>query len=325
MGSRADKIPLARVKFNIIPEGVKADFKEEAFDTLVVEDPELPHIQRLYTDCFYSVFQRNPTDNISQYKTEISANARKAECSLRLFMLANMVGHTIHEGAVITNTQKARAAKFHAKLLTGERSIKRAGMYQAMCRERFGTFSLKSLSVLLDKEDKDDIGDKLYLSELTAAKWVVRHKIFSGADSCAALYSAEELQLCPEWLALEVTYNNLILTPYIERTLKKGTEAIERHRHSAFQTHTFYKRHLNHQKMAWIARQRMLPAVLKQVLNHFSLREDDILYPREPVTDVMGFWLRLALTIRQYHCWLYLNGEPSFFTPRRSETLVRRS
>jgi hypothetical protein len=66
-----------------------------------------------------------------------------------------------------------------------------------------------------------------------------------------------------------------------------------------------------------------MPEALKQVLSAFNHKPDDFLYPREPVTDPMKFWFHLALAIRHYHCWLYLNNEPSYFTPRRNANLTK--
>lgn len=316
MGSRADKIPLNRVKFDVVPDA----FRQDAFE---MDDPELPQLQRIYADCFHSVFHRNPTDNISLYKDVVATNARKASCSVRMFMLANMVAHEVHEAEVIKHREKARSATFRAKLLTGDLSIKRAEMYQQMCSDRYGTFSLSSLVVLTDSEDKPELETIMLHSEVTAALWVVRYKIFNGGAAEAMLYESTELQLAPEWLALEQSYFDLILKPYAEHKLR-STEAIERHRFNVFQTHTYYKRHLTHQRNAWLTRQHILPAVVQKVVNAFGLHADDFLYPREPVKNAMNFWKAFALTVRHYHCWLYLNDEPSYFTPRRNET-PRRS
>lgn len=317
MGSRAGKVPLDRITFDIVPEKFRAD-------VLDVDDPELPHLQRLYTDCFHSVFHRNPTDNISRFTKEVAVNARKARCSVRMFMLANMVAHTVHEDAVIKNSDKGRAATFRAKLLTGDFSIKRAKTYQEMCHNQFGTFSLSSLAVLADSEDADDLDATMLRSEITAAQWLVRYRIFHSGPAEPLLYESEELQLAPEWLAIEESYINLILKPFVNHTIK-GSDAVERHRFSVVQTHGFYKRHLTNQRLAWLARQSIMPQAVQAILSTFNLRPDDLLYSSVPVNDPMTFWRSLASTIRHYHCWLFLNGEPSYFTPRRNETLQRRS
>ena len=316
MGSRADKVPLDRVKFDIVPE----NFRQEAFD---MDDPELPHLQRLYCDCFLSVFHKNPTDNITQFRSEVAINARHSDCSVRMFILSNMVAHRVHEQGVITNTNKQRAALFRAKLLTGDLSIKRAKTYQEMCHDQYGTFSLTSLAVLTDTDDKDDMESTMLRSEVTAAKWLVRYKIFNGGPGVEETYKQVELELAPEWLAIEQTYIDLILKPYIAREIK-GSDALERHRFNVVQTHGHYKRHMSNQRLAWISRQRILPQAVQQVVSAFHHRPDDFLYPRDPVTNPMEFWQTFALTLRHYHCWLYITGQSSYFTPRRNEKLIAR-
>lgn len=314
MGSRADKVPLDRVKFDIVPE----NFRQEAFD---MDDPELPHLQRLYCDCFLSVFHRNPTDNISQFRQEVATNARLAECSVRMFILSNMVAHRVHEESVVGHTNKLRSAVFRSKLLTGDLSVKRAKTYQEMCHEQYGTFSLTSLAVLTDTDDKEDMEATMLRSEITAAKWFIRYKIFNSGDGAEQMYQNVELELSPEWLAIEQTYIDLILNPYVARKIK-GTDAVERHRFNVVQTHGYYKRHLSNQRLAWISRQRILPEAVKHIVSAFHHRPDDFLYPRDPVTNPMDFWLSFAYTVRHYHCWLYLTGQSSYFTPRRNEKLM---
>lgn len=321
MGSRLDKVTLDRIQFHLVPEAFDKEAFNMAFD---VDDPELPYLQRLYADCFTSVFHKNPTDNVSRFKAEIAANARKAECSVRMFMLANMTAHRVHEKEVVVNTEKLRAARFTASLLKGELSIKRAKMYQAMCKDQFGTFSLTSLAILTDTDDKEELEATMLRSEITAAQWLVRYKIFNSTIGEMSMFASEELQLAPEWLAIEDTYVELVMRPYVAKTIR-GTEALERHRFNAFQVHGHYKSHIASQRLAMIARQRIMPEAVKHVLGSFNHHPDDFLYPREPVLKPMEFWKRLALTIRHYHCWLYINGEPSYFTPRRIETLPSRS
>lgn len=314
MGSRLDKVPLDRLTFDIVPKS----FRLEAFE---MDDPELPHLRRLYTDCYMSVFRKNPVGNAFLAKEAIAANARRAKCSVRMFLLANMVAHKVHQAEIIEHTEKARPSTFNPKSLATKFSVKRAEKYQAMCADEFGTFSLTSLAVLTDSEDKDDMESIMLNSEITAARWIVRYKIKNGGPPEQPMYESEELRLAPEWLAIEDSYINLILRPYIDRKIK-STEAIEQHRFNVFQVHCYYKRHLNHQKLAFTTRQRILPEALKHVMSAFNHRPGDFLHPRTPVTDLMGFWKSLGLTIRHYHCWLYLEGEQSYFTPRRNEVLI---
>jgi len=318
MGSRADKVPLNRVRFNILPE----KFRQHIYD---LDDPELPFLQRIYSDCYLTVFHRNPTDNVGQYKEKVAANARAASCSLRMFILANMVAHEVHEQEVIEHTEKMRSAPFRVKLLTGDFAVKRAQTYQQLCRDRYGSFTLKSLDVLTD-EDRHPADSVMERNETTAALWLVRFKIFKGVQrdpTFLAFYEAKEFELDPEWLALEENYERLIFNPHTKK--QTGTEAVRRHRFNVGMVLGHYKKHPALAREAWLARQEVLPATLSTVLSRFAYRPEDFLYPRDPITDIMGFWLELGMVIRHNQCWKYLEGEPSLFGPRRNETLVRRS
>ena len=325
MGSRADKVPVDRVQFDIVPK----EFVKNRYD---MHDPELPHLQRLYTDCYSTVFHLNPTDNVQQYKKEIAANALKANCSLRLFMLANMVAHQLHDGLVIKNTQRQRSARFTVKQLAGELSLKRAAMYQEMCQERYGVFSLSSLAVLVDSDNKDTLEDTMLRSEVTAANWLVRFRIFNSQPLEVPMYDSIEQQLAPEWLAIEQSYMTHILKPHIESG-RRATPVLERHRYSVWQTHQYYKKRVSEQRIVWLARQAIFPEAVRQVCATFSLHADDLLHPRvytldpveNPNKSPLDYWRTLALAIRHYHCWLYLGGAPSYFTPRRNAVLTRGS
>ena len=325
MGSRAHKVPLDRLKFDLTPKDAPEEFQNSLRgEALDADDPELPHLQRLYTDCHVSVFRTPPTDTVTRFKNQIAINAQKAQCSVRMFILANMVAHSIHEQVVIANTQKARAARFSAQLLSGSLSVKRAETYQEMCHDRFGTFSLTSLAVLDDNDNKDMLADTMLHSEITAARWLVRYKIFNGGAPELLLYESEEPQLAPEWLAIEQTYIDTILFPR-EKGLLKTSGAVERHRADARRTHAYYKRHTSSQRLAFLARQSIMPEAVRQVVSLFNHVPSDFLYPRETITEPMAFWKDIGLTIRHYHCWLYLNGEPSYFTPRSYKMPPRRS
>jgi len=319
MGSRRDKVPLDKIRFDIVPA---EKWREHTYD---MEDPELPYLQRLYCDCFVTVFRRNPLDNVGRFKNEIAANAMKAKCSVRMFMLANMVAHEVAEKEIVAHTEKQRSAAFRVKLLTAPFSIKRAEAYEQLCSERYGTFGIKSLSVLTG-EDKDPLEQGMAHSEQTAAQWIVRHKVHTGTprdDALRALYESEEIQLQPEWLALEETYEALILKPFLEKAY--GSQLEQRHRFSVVQVYKHYKKNPSIGRNAWLTRQSIMREVLLNVISSFGYQPSDFLYPREPVRKPMDFWLELAYTIRQNHCWRHIQGEPSFFTPKRHEAQLRRS
>lgn len=319
MASRVDKLPLDKLRFDILPE----KFRVHSYAIHEMEDPELPYLQRLFCDCYASVFGKNPTENISRYKDLIAAGARKVPCSVRMFIMSNMVAHEVHEATVIEHTEKNRAARFTGKLLTGKLAVKRATEYQEMCQERFGTFSLKSLEVVTDT-DKDSLEETMFNSESTVGNWIVAYKIHARAprlETILALYADKELALAPEWLALEETYTEHVIRPYLDK--KTGSETLQRHRFNVWQAHAQYKNRISIGRNAWLARQQILAKTVATVVSNFGYRPGDFLYPREPITDMFTFWMELGGVIRHNHCWRFLRGEPSYFTARRE--IVRPS
>ncbi len=319
MASRDGKLPLDKLRFDILPE----KFRIHSYAINEMDDPELPYLQRLFCDCYASVFNRNPTENVSRYKDEIAAGARKVPCSVRMFILSNMIAHEVHEGTLIEHTEKNRAARFTGKLLTGGLAVKRAKEYQDMCQERFGTFSLKSLEVLTNT-DKDSLEETMYNSEFTAGNWIVAYKIHNRAprlETILALYADKELSLAPEWLALEPTYTEHIIRPYLDK--KTGSEALQLHRFNVWDCHARYKNRITVGRNAWLARQQILAKAVSTVISTFGYKPADFLYPREPITDMFTLWMELATVIRHNHCWRFLGGEPSYFTARRE--IVRPS
>ncbi len=313
MGTREGKVPLDRIRFDILPP----NYREHTLASYQLTDPELPYLQRLFCDCYKSVFHRNPTENISRYKDEIARNANKVPCSVRMFLLANMVAHEIGQGVVVGHTEKARASKFKGILLTGALSIRRAQQYQKTCQDRYGTFSLKSLEILAN-DDKDPIEGTMLRSETTAGIWLVNYKIRYRAprlEALAALYEDMELHLDPEWLALDDNYAETVLKPYVDR--KTGTEVLQRHRFNAFHVHARFKRRPSLGRNAWLARQDILRDAVRAVLDNFGYAPGDFLYTREPVTNMPDFWLELGKVIRHNHCLRFINGEPSYYATRR--------
>lgn len=312
MGSRAGKIPLSKLKFNILPKNI-----EPLINVIDIDDPDSCNLTGLYATCYRSVFEKQPLkkDSVTRYKNEIFANAAAAGCSLRMFMLANMQAHVVHEETKIEHTDCAIAAPFIAKHLATARSVKRAKTYEEMCRNKFGTFSANHVSLLTGGEGLTELEHKMQNSELIIAREIVRFKIFSSEPFEKRVFDNVELELAPEWLALDAFYLEHVLTPYLAN--KRGNEAIRAHRFKVIQVIGHYKKHLSEQKHAWAVRQAQLPAVVTQLLNTFGYRPDSFMYPDTAVTDIVEFWKKLSLAIRHNHCLRFLDGEPSLFAARR--------
>jgi len=317
MGSKLDKVPLDKVLWNIVPE----NYGVEAYG--YADDLEQPHLRRLYEDCYRSVFGELPKDAslVSLHQRAIVKNAMAAECSVRLFMLACMVAHKMVQEDVVRHTEKLEASNFSAVSLTKPGAVSKAIAYKEVCAREFGTYSPTSLLILAkernEKSQFESFLDGLLSSEITAAKNLIQYKIHHSGPWEQAAYESDELSLSPHWLALEEDYVNKVLNPYLENPKrKKVSRAIYDHRYNVLDTIKFLKKNPSYAKTLWLWRQQIMPKAVLAVLRYFNLRTDDFLYSRNPVRKTMDFWKTLALAIRHYHCWLYVQGLPSFFTRR---------
>ena len=319
MGLRAGKITLDKLRFEIAPKKLSEHWKEHP---ITYDDPEAPMLLSLYRDCYMTVFSKYPptADNPHQVKEDIVRHARAAGCSVRLFILANMVAQAVHEEIIQKHTEKARPTRFHASLLKGKRALTRAEKYAQACKDRFGTFSVSSLATLQSKEmERDEVQSQMLNSEITAGQFVVRHKIHHGGPPFEALYAETEFHLHPNWLAIEPSYKTTILDPYLKN--RTGDESLKDHRFSVCQVIGKLKRSFAYQTLMFKRREQIMPEAVRRVLSYFDVRPQDFVCEAKAVTSPMDFWIHLGRTLQQYHCWLLLQGEPSYFKRRAAKEM----
>lgn len=308
-GSRAYKIPVSRVTFKLVPEAY-----HEAYN-IDLEDPELPHIQRSYFNCYEAVFSRSPSDDMTRFSKEVVDAARSTQCSLQMYMLAVMVGHRQAQKIRMEKTGQALPRPFRAKMLTGAVARKHANMYMEMCSNEFGTFALAAMSSLVNEDfDASTIEKKMLHSEVTAGKFIVGYKMRNGGPPWEALFDAQELTLDPYWLAIDNTYWREIFEPYQKE--KRGTEAIKQHRFSVGQVMGHLKGHRTAAINAFRARESIMGKAIVEVLNYYGYRGDDFIIDPEQITEPLEFWVFLGRAFQHFQCLLYLEGERSIFTPR---------
>lgn len=311
MGSRAGKIELSKLTFNLMPPGVRPKAKV----ALNFEDPELPHLERLYADCYQTIFRDKPKDNLSRYRDEIVKAARECATSLRMFILSNMVGHQVHQHTLMEHTERSTPRPFTAKLLSGKLARTRCEKYGKLCNKEYGTFSLTSLSTLVDEDyEKDDLSTGMLNSEITAGKFIVSYKINHGGPPYEALYEHEEFGMNQYWLAIEPSYQSTILDAH--RVKPSGSEAIRCHRYDVIQTIGYLHRNRKDQSLVFAARERIMPQAVRHVLSFFHHQPTDFLIEDAPITDPLKLWIQIGRAIQHYQCFLFLQGEPSFYARR---------
>jgi hypothetical protein len=314
MGERRHKVTIDKMVFKLVPERFGLD------DTDMGEDPELPNIERTYILCHVTVFGKRPKDKIGQYKNLVIQRFREAGCSLRLFMLANMVGYQQQSITISAKLRGEAKNYFNASHLTTKQSITRLDMYREMCRKSFGTFDIGSLDTLTEGGyAENDLEKKMLHSEITAARKMLAFKLRNGGPGYAHLYAQEELTLDPHWLATEPTYEKTVLEPH--RAGQHGTKTVNNHRHSVSQVIMQMTRKRDWAIAVFQARERIMQKAIATVLHAHGFVPIDFefdpvfIVDQKPETSheksVMEFWVYIARAIMQAHCLRFLNDEDS--------------
>jgi hypothetical protein len=305
LGPRQNVIPLTKLTFDLVPPA----FNLDTFDA--GDDPELPNIERTYVLCFKTIFNRRPQDRIGQHKKTVINLFRQAKCSLRMFMLANMVGYVEQRKTIAAVMREELEVDFRASMLAQKAALKRVSGYSSWCRKSFGTFDLSSLGTLTDEDYADSDVDSRLHSEVTAAQALVGYKIFKGGSPWSYVYQKEEIALDPFWLALEPSYFETILKPYLDGD--KGTKTQANHRFSVVQVIQQMKKQKDWAIALFQARERIMPKALGSVTHHWGFRPENFEIENKPVKDAGKFWIYLSRAIQHMECLRYVEGESSCF------------
>lgn len=303
MGRRAHT-RLSALKFRLAPK---------FGDPPPVKDPELAELQQLYTQCYLTVFGRPPPDRLDQRPKvleRLEAACQEAGCTLRMFVLASMVGHR--------ETQQAQ--KFYANMLLGPFAVKRALRYREACSREFGAFDLQSLE-LLTAAATQNLQQRLLNSEILAGQWVVGYKLRFDGPYGPRFYQEEELKLDPYWLATEGTYFELVLRENLAQPTKNS--ALARHRFKVGRLLVELKKNARgggaYAKAMFQLREAAAPEAVRRVLARYGLQPDDFTSKDQVVTDMLAFWGDLALALKNYFVARYLDGDSTVLNYLRAK------
>lgn len=306
-GSRYGRIPLSNAEFHLLPKGFKLPAVDAPFD-----DPEIPQMERVYKDCFLSVFERVPpsSDRVARLADQIVDAARRANCTVRMYFLTNMVGHRAQQQMLLKLNDRLRPTRFTSSLLVGVIAEKRVKTYAAICRKDFGTFSPAALSVVADHDvEKDSFHQRMLSSEIAAGYFIVDWKVSSGGPVEEPLYRERELTLDPAWLATEQTYIDTVITPYTAK--RCGSTLVQSHRFSVVQTITEFKKNRGLAILAFKTREDVMKKATTEVLRLMGYGVADFEIVNEPVTSTVDYWRLLGLAIQHHNCLRFYRGEPS--------------
>jgi hypothetical protein len=303
LGQRKRMVPLSRVLVQLVPKGYRVELE------MILGDPELPELERVYILCYKTIFQKLPKDKIGQNKPKLLQMVKNAECSVRLYMLTLMIAHTRQKQIVAgENPALANDRPFTAGYLTANNALSHLDLYRDMCRKEFGTFDLTALDVLTGTSHEDSNIDRLLLkSEIIAGTFVVAYKIWHGGNYLEPLFRDKELHLDPHWLAIEPDYEETVFAAHVAKA--KGTPTELRHRNSVAQVVRALKKRKDYSIGMHQARERAVRRAIPEVLNHFGYTPEDFEIENVPITRMLDFWCFVGRAISWHKCLKFVRRE----------------
>ncbi len=296
MGKRANRVPLSKAAFNFVPKRYKVNLNLED-----VDDPEYVNMNRVYTLCYLSIFNKHSAESTNEYRDQIAQNARELRCSIRLYMLAAMLGYSRHQDEVMGHTDQAYAKAMHPKFLINKRAFDYVQMYGDLCRKRFGGFTLTDLDVLHGGGvAADDVQTRILHSEIIAGKFIVAFHANRGGDVETELFQRYETALDPYWLATEPSYMTVVLEPFLKA--KTGTKVQQNHRHNVIKTIGELKRRPSIGHATHLARTMIMPQPIERVLYAYRRTADDFEIETETVTNSFTLWRAIGRALQQLYC-----------------------
>lgn len=296
MGRRGNRLTLDKATFNIVPPAFKG--RADANDD---DDPEFVYMDRVYSLCYSSIFDKHVAVSLKKHRSAIAEKAKAAKCSIRLYMLAAMMGHLRSQDEILGHTHGGYAAEMNPKHLLSSRAEEHVRIYADICRKKFGAFTIAELDMLHSGNIvTDDIQTRMLHSEVIAGKFIVAAKAKGEAEIEQALYSRYEIALDPHWLAIEPSYAELILRPFLKK--KFGNTADQHHRQATLKIVGFLKAHAAAAHAVHLARNFVMKPALSRVLDSHRRSLDDFEIEAVPVTDAVAFWKDLGRALQHVFC-----------------------
>jgi hypothetical protein len=297
MGKLAARVDVDKARFQLMPPAFMRRAEE-------IADPELDAIRVVYDACYNTVFgEKVRTGNFFKHKHDIIDNVRRAGVSMKMFLLANMLGwKETHPGS-----------DFMPQVLSGTYAVDRVKKYSAECYRRYGTFDQLAVDQLKSSDTAREDFDAIMLnSEITAGAWVVNFSILNSAPVAKKLYAERETALNPHWLAIEPSYSEYVLDDYV--LSKQDCEAfLKKHRWNTLQIIGKMKKNVVHAIAIFSSRERIMPEAVRRVLQQRGLRPEHFQIDRTPVVEPIKFWKRLGTAIQQFECLNFVDGYDSVF------------
>lgn len=296
MGRRGNRVSLDQATFNLVPPAFKDKHSMDADD-----DPEFVYMDRVYALCYSAIFDKHTSASLKRVRTAVAEKAKAAKCSIRLYMLAAMMGHLRSQDEILGHTHAGYASEMSPKHLLSTRAEEHVKVYAEICRKKFGAFTIAELDMLhAGNVVADDIQTRMLHSEVIAGKFIVAAKAKGDAEIEQALYFRYEIALDPHWLAVEPSYTELILRPFMKK--KFGNTADQHHRQDTLKIIGFLKSHPTAAHAVHLARNFSMKQALCRVLDSHRRNPDDFEIEAAPVTNAFAFWKDIGRALQHVYC-----------------------
>jgi len=288
---RARHVPLSTIKFNFTPEGLEQSIVEpKEINAKVVED--------MFRRSYYRVYRAWPKQSVGNKWELILANARTSKLSLETFMVTVMLSWRITRPNTV----------FPVPMLAQPMAPDKVMDYARICRDTKGYTGADALGKLFDL-DMSGLGEKLARSEMLYGQSIIGWKLFKGSLDFKAIYTNLELSLDPYWLAVEPTYMDCVITPYLQDSSKSSTLQCEI-RSIVCQHIGMMKRNKRIASTVFSLRAKMMAEAVKSALEKWSKKPDDFTHANVTVTDPTKFWNALGLAVLHVECQRAVDSLP---------------
>jgi len=301
MGDLANRVNVDEAHFKLLPAPLDRSVAHDR-----ETDPDIANIEKVYDFCHKWVFGHKPKDRLPANKGILLSLIREANVSIKLYLLTNMLAwedthHTL---------------PFRARALTGPSAVHLVKTWAKAANERFGVFNTTSLDLMAESKIEDqDFEVRLRNSEVTAGSWITGYKMTSSGNLAHKLYTVKELDLDPHWLAIEPTYIEMILHPWVNGTISRNVdETTRRHRYNAVQIHGQLKREKRRAILMFLTREKIMPLAIRRVLEQRGYVPNDFKVENGSFTNPIKFWAQLGVAMQQIELQALMQNLPSFFT-----------
>ena len=271
-------------------------------------DPDADNIEEVYKLCHKWVFDCKAAGGVGQYRALILTRAADSRASLKLFILANMLGWK----------QTHFDQPFHSKMLTSDFAVHQVKTFASSCSKLYGSFTCHSLDQIMGTDiESKDIETQILNSEIKAGAWIVDYKLFANGNVSQTMYERIETHLHPYWLAIEPTYYREVMYDHTLCPDPNLGEDVARHRLNVSHLLGKLKTHPSLALTVFRMREKIMPEAIQNVLSLKGLSSNEFqIDPTVYVTSPVKFWLSLALAIQQIECIKHVNGAVSIYAPK---------